>query len=331
MKNKKVTIKDVARLSGVSITTVSQILNGNSERFSAKTIAKVNQIKEELAYQPDYFAQRMIMKKSKTIGVIVPDITNPFFSNLIRGIESVLYREKFVTMLCNADQDQTRESAYLEELSRRGVDGFIIASSEISNQSINEALQIKKIPFIVLDQKKAEGFSDAVLTDDFHGGQLAGEHLKAYQHKKVAVVMPAAATANIQTRLAGFRSVYQEEVLLINSELNKAAGQKAVSEILRSDVTAIFAINDEIAFGLYRGLTEAGKKIPADYSVIGYDNIDMCEYVTPQLTTVAQPIVELGETTATLLLERIHQPEKNWEEKQLPVKLIERFSTAPLK
>lgn len=112
--------------------------------------------KERLNYQPDYFAQRMVMK-SKTIGVIVPDITNPFFAQLIRGIESVLYKENFILMLCNADQDVTREHEYLTELIRRSVDGFVIASSEISNQTINETLRAKKIPFIVLDQK-AEGF-----------------------------------------------------------------------------------------------------------------------------------------------------------------------------
>ena len=96
-------------------------------------------------------------------------------------------------------------------------------------------------------------------------------------------------------------------------------------------MTAIFAINDELAFGLYLGLAESGKRIPQDYSVIGYDNVDMCEYITPQLTTIAQPIYELGQTTAELLLERIQQPEKDWEEKTLPVQLIERFSTAHLK
>lgn len=178
MTNKKVTIKDVANDSGVSITTVSQILNGNGARFSGKTVEKVLAAKERLNYQPDYFAQRMVMKKSKTIGVIVPDITNPFFAQLIRGIESVLYKENFILMLCNADQDVTREHEYLTELIRRSVDGFVIASSEISNQTINETLRAKKIPFIVLDQKKAEGFSDAVLTDDYRGGQLAAKHLQ---------------------------------------------------------------------------------------------------------------------------------------------------------
>ncbi|MDT2674393.1 ribose utilization transcriptional repressor RbsR [Enterococcus dongliensis] len=330
MKNKKITIKDVAKQSGVSIATVSQILNGNDQKFSPKTVEKVLAAKVALNYEPDYFARRMIMKKSKTIGVLVPDITNPFFSTLVRGIEGILYRENFVTMLCNADLDTKKEIDYLEELSRRGVDGYIIASSAISNQAINETLRKKNFPYIVLDQKKAEGFSDAVLTDDFSGGKMAAEHFKQLNHQKVAVVLPKDATENIQTRLIGFQTIYPE-VQLIYAELSKTGGRQAASVIVKTDVTAIFAINDELAFGLYLGLADMGKKIPQDYSVIGYDNIDMCEYVTPQLTTIAQPIYELGQITAGLLLERVAQPEKDWEEKTLPVQLVQRFSTAHLK
>lgn len=330
MTKKKVTIKDVAKQSGVSIATVSQILNNNQDKFSPKTVEKVLEAKASLNYEPDYFARRMIMKKSKTIGVLVPDITNPFFGTLLSGIENVLYREKFIPMLCNADLDEIKESQHLEELSRRGVDGFIIASSAISNQAINETLRKKNLPFIVLDQKKAEGFSDAILTEDYRGGQLAAEHLFALGHRKVAVVMPENASANICTRLAGFQSIYPE-AQIIHSELSKAAGRKAALEISQSELTGVFAINDEIAFGLYLGLKEAGKKIPEDYSVVGYDNVEMSEFVTPQLTTVAQPIFELGQQSAELLLDRIKHPEKEWEEKTLPVELIQRFSTAPLK
>lgn len=331
MDNKKITIKDVAKKSGVSVSTVSRILNGYEKNFTPKTVNKVLKAKSDLKYEPDYFARRMIMKESKTIGVLIPDITNPFFSELIRGIENILYKENFITMLCNADLDQEKEDAYLEELSRRGVDGFIIASSAISNESINATLKANGHPFIVLDQKKAEGISDAVLTDDFTGGQVAARHLRELGHEKIVIAMPENATANIQNRLAGVRSIYSaSQITIINTALSKVGGRQAVPAILKTDATAIFAVNDEIALGLYLGLSEAGKKIPDDYSVVGYDNIDMCEYMVPQLTTVAQPIFELGQTTARMLLERIENPAKNWEERTLPVNLIKRFSTAHL-
>ncbi|BDP98609.1 hypothetical protein EfmGK961_24250 [Enterococcus faecium] len=141
MVKKKITIKEVAKLSGVSITTVSLILNGNTEKFSPKTVQKVLAAKEELGYQPDYFARQMITKETKTIGVLVPDITNPFFSTLMRGIEDILYKQNFVTILCNADSDHQKEIEYLAELTRRGVDGFIIATSAVSTDAINENLE----------------------------------------------------------------------------------------------------------------------------------------------------------------------------------------------
>ncbi len=328
MTEKKVTIKDVAKASEVSIATVSQILNGNSKNFSPKTVAKVLKIKEELNYVPDYFARRMIMKKSKTIGVLVPDISNPFFSTLVRGIEDVLYKDNFITMLCNANGDNKKENLVLEELSRRGVDGFIIASSAISDEEIQRLLINKKHPFIILDQKVSEKSSDTIQTDDFLGGQLAATHLKELNHKNVAVILPEGATDNVTHRLEGFLSIYPEDVTIIFSPLSKEGGEEAASKVAKSKATGIFAINDEIAFGLYVGLKALGKKIPDDYSVIGYDNVDMCEYVTPPLTTIAQPIYELGQQTAEILLERISNPEQDKMTKKLPVNIINRFSTA---
>ena len=331
MKNKAVTIKDVARLSERSIATVSQILNGHGDKFSAATVAKVEAARDELHYEPDYFAQRMIKKTSKTIGVLVPDIRNPFFGELLRGIENVLYQQNFITMLCNADLDEDKERVYLDELSRRGVDGFIIASSAVSNTAINDILRQKGHPFIVLDQKRAEGFSDSVLTDDYDGGRQAAQHLKDLGHRQVAVLIPAKPSANVQKRLSGFYSVYSRAAVhVIATPLSKEGGRQVVPAILKTPVTAIFAANDQIAFGVYLGMTEHGCQIPADYSVVGYDDVEMCQYVVPQLTTIAQPIFELGQTTANQLLDRIANPQQPWEEHHLPVKLIERNSTTHL-
>lgn len=333
MKKKKVTIKDVAKHSGVSIATVSLILNGNEEKFSPKTVAKVIASKETLDYQPDYFARQMITKETKTIGVLVPDITNPFFNILTRGVEDILYQQHFVTILCNADLDHQKEMEYLLELTRRGVDGFIIASSAVSTTAIKENLKKQNRPFIVLDQKTSDGFSDCVRTDDFHGGYLAGEHLLTLGHQSIALVYPQDPPVNLKRRIEGFKhalDVFQlphKNLLLLPTHFSKEGGYQVVPQILQSSTTAIFALNDELAFGLYRGLEEQGKKVPEDYSVIGYDNVDMCDYVKPKLTTIAQPIFELGQSAAQLLLERIQSPKNTWTEKLLPVKLETRAST----
>ena len=327
---KKVTIKEVAAKSGVSIATVSQILNGNAEKFSPKTVEKVMNAKSSLDYQPDYFAQRMVMKKSKTIGVMIPDITNPFFAIILKGIEKVVYGQKYIVMLCDADFSVQKESEYLQELIRRGVDGFIIASSTISNQALREQLSKNQIPYIVLDQKKSEGGSDEISTDDFTGGVLAANHLRELGHEKVAVIGPQDAPSNIQTRIEGFKTVYPE-FLFVNQPLTREGGKQAAEKIIASEISAVFALNDEIALGLMYQLKHLGKVIPNDYSIVGYDNSPMSEYVTPALTTVSQPIFELGQIAAELLLERIRAPKQAWARKVLPVELIKRNTTAHLK
>ena len=327
MMGKKVTIKDVAKASGVSIATVSQILNGNTKNFNIKTIEKVQRTKEEMNYEADYFARRMVVKESKTIGVMVPDITNPFFSTFVRGVEDVLYQQNFIPMFYNVDRDDEKESDALEELSRRGVDGFIIASSAISNEEIDRVLRNKKHPFIILDQKNFDEMSDTIGTDDFLGGQLAGKHLTELEHQEVSVVVPKRMTLNIENRLKGFKTTFNGQINVISTTLSKEGGKEAVAHILKTESTGIFALNDEMAFGLYYGLKKANKKIPEDYSIIGYDNVEMAEYVTPELTTIGQPIFELGQETAHMLLSRIDMPDQEWQHKKLPVTLIKRFST----
>jgi len=331
MNKKKVTIKDVAKKAGLSITSVSQILNGNTQRFSEKSIKKVHAVQEELKYVPDFFAQRMVTKKSHLVGVLVPDISNPFFAQLFLGIQDILTQQGYVALLYNMSDDQKQESHYVEELIRRGVDGLIIASSSFSDQSIYQALQAQNLPMIVMDQKTETDLVDAVQTDNFDGGRQAAVYLQKLGHQKVAVVLPENATVNVRKRYEGFASVYGNDELIVAGELSTSGGQAAVKEIVKSDVTAIFAINDQIAFGLYMGLKEVGKKIPQDYSVIGFDDIGPCKYVTPALTTIAQPTFELGQEAAKMLIKRLIEPKKEPEEKMLPVKLVQRFSVTPLK
>lgn len=331
MNKKKITIKDVAKKAGLSITSVSQILNGNTQRFSEKAIKKVYAAQKELNYVPDFFAQRMVTKKSHLIGVLVPDISNPFFAQLFLGIQDILNKQGYVALLYNMGGDEKQESHYVEDLIRRGVDGLIIASSAFSDQSIYQALQRESLPMIVMDQKTETDMVDAVQADNYDGGKQAALYLQELGHKKTAVVLPENPTVNVRKRYEGFASVYGDELLVVNGELSTSGGQGAVKKIINSDITAIFAINDLIAFGLYMGLKEAGKKIPNDYSVVGFDDISPCRYVTPPLTTIAQPTFELGQEAAKMLIKRLDFPQKEPEEKMLPVKLVQRFSVMPLK
>ena len=169
-----------------------------------------------------------------------------------------------------------KESEYLQELIRRGVDGFIIASSTVSNQTLKEQLSKNQIPYIVLDQKKSEGGSDEISTDDFTGGVVAANHLRELGHEKVAVIGPQDAPSNIQTRIEGFKTVYPE-FLFVNQPLTREGGKQAAEKIIASEVSAVFALNDEIALGLMYQLKRLGKVIPNDYSIVGYDNSPMSE------------------------------------------------------
>jgi len=328
MIKKKVTIKEVAKYSGVSITTVSQILNGKDHQFHPNTVKKVLQARDDLGYEPDYFARRIIMKKSQTIGIIVPDITNPFFATLVKGIEEVLFNHQFMTILCNIDTNEVKSHEALEALNHRGIDGLIIASSGISSQDVIHQTNLQTIPVIELDQQVTNDIRDSVRTDDYQGGKLVANHLNQLNHQTVAVLFPKKLSPNILNRLNGFLEHYSGEVVKFDTDLTKQSGKKRTKDILNSKATAIFSANDEIAFGVYSGLQENQKRIPEDYSIVGYDDVEMSSYVTPPLTTVSQPVFELGQKTANILIDRITHPNKSSDEIILPVKLIERLSTA---
>ncbi|RSU00274.1 LacI family transcriptional regulator [Vagococcus vulneris] len=327
----KITIRDVARESGVSISTVSQILNGRTKHFNKDTIKRVLQVKDDLNYEADYFAKRMIDKKSRTVGVLVPSISNPFFSKLLEGIESILFTHRYVPIFSVVNRENQKEINTLDELIHRGVDGFIIASDAITDNIITDKL-LNQYPFIVLDQKQSLNSLDTILTNDFTGGQLAAEHLNQLGHRTAAIVAPKHTTGNIEQRIAGFKSVFSGETILFNAYLTKESGITIVPDIVSvKAITSIFTVSDEIAFGIYFGLKNLHKSIPKDYSLIGYDNTDMCEYVTPKLTTINQPAFLIGETAANLLLNRIVSKQATRKNAEISVELIVRESTAHLK
>lgn len=328
---KKVTIKDVAKLAGVSPASVSQVLNGNAASFHQDTVTKILTAKETLNYTPNYFAQGMVKKNSMTIGVLVPDITNPFFSNLVSGIDSILYQHDYITMLGNVGFEKEKELRHIKEYSRRGVDGFVIASSANDETSMITALNQEDKPYVFLDNEATKEHTAALLVDDFAGGKLAGQHLYDLGHREVVVIAPENPSLIICHRIDGFSSVFFKKPQIIYTAFSKEGGRLVGNDIVKTSATAIFTINDDLAFGVYLALTDLGKKIPDDYSVIGYDNVPMSEYVEPKLTTIAQPIFELGERTALMLLDRIKRPDKPQEQIVLPVHLIKRNSTAPLK
>lgn len=333
---RKVTIRDLAEAAGVSVTTVSQILNGKGERFSLDTRRRVHQLQEEMGYVPDFNARNLIMKSAQTIGVLVPNLGNPFFSMFIKGVQSASRQRQFIPLIFGANHDEKLESYYLQELIKRAVDGLIIASASITGEAIDNILKKNGIPYLLIDQNGGPSM-DGVRIDDDRGGQLAAQHLLAFGHRRIAVVMPQNATQNLRIRLAGFRqALAQAQVTLTDSDIilspmTKLGGYQATTAVLKRHPTAVFAINDETALGLMRGFHEQGIRVPQDISVLGYDDIDLDEYVVPRLSSVHQPVVTMGEQATELLINRIHNRRQAAQVVALPVDFRQRESTGPVK
>lgn len=333
---KKVTIKDLAKAAGVSVTTVSQILNGKGARFSEKTRDRVHRLKAELNYVPDFNARNLILHSSKTIGVLVPNIGNPFFSSFTRGIQEVCREKEYMPLVFSANHEVELERYYLSRLVERSVDGLIIASSTITNETIDEILKPNGIPYLLFDQNQAHGQGDRVAVDDYQGGKLAAEHLLKLGHKKLVMYLPEQPTENVLNRLAGFKNALNtagvafDETNIVKTEFTKQGGYKNTVAVLAKQPTAVFCANDELAIGLYRGLTERNIVVPRQISIIGFDDIDLDEYVTPALTTIHQPIQQLGNEAAKLIFKRLSDKEGKLSQQlvKMPVNLIERASTA---
>lgn len=332
---KKVTITDLARRANVSVTTVSQILNGKDDRFSDKTVKKIHQLQKEMGYVPDFNAQSLIRRSGRTIGVLVPNINNPFFSHFLRGIESVAMENGYIPLIFGSNNNQKLESYYLFESIRRAADGMIIASAISDVSYIDNILNQNGIPYLLTDQAPvAEG--DQVDVNNYHGGEILANYLIQKGHQKVAVVTDQHPTLNLKQRLAGFLDTFKSHQLsipadrIIETELTKLGGYHVTDQVLKMKSTAIFALNDELAIGLYRGIHEAGLKIPDDISIVGYDDIDLTEYVTPTLTTIHQPSFEMGASAARLILARIQDRHRAFQRVALPISLVERQSVKTL-
>lgn len=329
----KVTIRDLAKAAGVSVTTVSQILNGKGQRFSQATQQRVLELRDQMNYVPDFNARNLIMRSSKTIGVLVPNIGNPFFSTFIRGVQEAARQAKFMPLIFSANHEEKLERYYLGRLIERAVDGLIIASSSITTDTIEQLLKPNDIPYLLFDQNEANG-GDRLLIDDYQGGYLAAEHLAGLGHQHVVSIMPENMTDNLNHRLRGLidglrkhHVDFNEQTDVIYGELTKHGGYSCTKGVLEEHPTAVFAANDEMAIGLYRGLAENGVSVPDDISVVGFDDIDLAEYVTPKLTTIQQPIREIGEQATEMLFNRIKNPDAAIQTSYFGVKLVVRDST----
>jgi LacI family transcriptional regulator len=299
------TIKDVAALAGVSYTTVSHVIN-NSRPVSQEARVRVEAAIEKLNYLPSTVARSLRHNVTSTIGLLISNSTNPFFSELARGIEDTCYRNSYSVILCNSDDDPLRQETYLRVLLQRRIDGLIVGSTG-HDPFLASRLREAGIPVVIVDRPLPELDADVVLSDHYLGGRLAAQYLIEQGHRLIAFIGGPLDSSPTIERLDGFQSELQKSGIQLHSVLEAdfttEGGYKAARRLLKAlRPTALFAGNDMIAIGALRYAAEQGIRVPDKLSLIGFDGIELGRYVHPALTTIDQSIRELGEiATATLI------------------------------
>ena len=287
-------------------------------------------------YIPNAIARSLVCQSSKTVGVIVSDISNPFFVDTINGIENILYGEGFIPFLCNTSYNPERESMYISQMMEKRVDGIIIFSAFANDTMLYT--KVKNImPFVSVQSTFND--VDCVNTTDEQGAFEAVDYLIKQGHRNIAFLVYDYGNSTISDRMKGYLRAYKENELPVNKEYIRTAafspncGYDMTEEVLKKypEVTAIFTYNDKIALDAYLAIQAKGLKIPEDISVVGYDDVERACMVRPRLTTVSQPFHEIGVTAAELLLKRIKENKKATPQTiLLPAKLVVRESVKKL-
>ena len=335
---RKITIKDVAKHAGVSTAAVSYVLNGKEHKVSADTIEKIQNAVKLLNYIPNFTARSLVQNRSKLIGVMIPQterhqpllLENPFYSEIVSGIERVAREKGYHILLAGVDSGKT----FMDVSVQRNLDGAVIMGI-YPEQFYADSKQIN-IPIVLIDSYIHDQSFSKVGIDDEYGGYLATRHLIEKGHRNIALVTGTIRKDGVvERRFLGYKRALEEAEIFYNPDyvFEKTVSYDYGYETGRwiatqyPEITALFATADTMALGAIRGLKECGKEVPADVSVVGFDNIPLSEMFLPQLTTVHQGIAHKGQSAASLLFEIIDSEDpSSFEPKKivLPITLVER-------
>lgn len=335
------TIKDIAKELGVSITTVSLIINNQPCRVSEKTRKAVLDTVKKYNYIPNSSARALITKKTFTVGLIVPDISNPFFSELAKGVERAAQEEEYSVIFCNSNDSAQKDLKNAALLNSKQIDGLIIAPS-ISNQNIDEINSFKsmmkqhRIPTIVIDRKIPYSTFSSVSSDHREGGFRATNHLIELGHQEIACITGPLDVDSAQNRYQGYLDALQvaglksDEKMVFSGDYKIATGYDGMKELMKNKLTAVFACNDLIALGVMQYIREKNLVPGKDISIIGYDDIPICEMLDYPLTTVNQALYEMGKSAFKLILSHIEHPREEIDNISLIPSVIVRKTTGKL-
>jgi LacI family transcriptional regulator len=330
------TMNDVARVAEVSIATVSHVVNGT--RFvSPERVERVHAAMLELDYTPDATARSLRVGRTDTIGLVIPDNSNPFFAELARWIEDAGFEAGYTTILANSNERPYRERRYIATLLSKRVDGLIITpTAQSDDKALIASLRRARIPIVLMDRDMALPMADVVLYDDAAGSEDVARHLLELGHTRFACVAePPGVPAE---RLEGFRRALREagvtldDDAVVSGDFHFAGGREATARLLATSkpFTALFAANDLMAAGAIRELTGHGLSVPRDVSVVGFDDAPIAEMISPPLTTVRQPLRDMADIAVSLLLRRVATTARRKPARRvLRTSLVVRDSTAP--
>jgi len=326
-----VTMKDVARLAGVSTATVSRTLE-EPELVRPATREKIMIAVQKLKYEPNLLARNLRKNESRFVIAVLPDITNPFFSKIVRGMEDVAHAEGYNLLVCNTDNDADRELDYIRILQRRGADGIIFLSARVDNSHI---VALSKLVPVVMACECPLGIPvPSVSIDNTECACMATEHLIRLGHRRIGFINGPGGLILSVDRLAGYQLALQragiplDDQIIREGDYTHASGVATMEELLRlpNRPTAIFAANDEMAIGAINAASGFGLHVPKDLAVVGFDDIAFADMYKPRLTTIAQPTTKIGSTAMEMLLSLIRGETMDSLHVILPARLVMRES-----
>lgn len=327
-----VTIKDIAKAADVSVTTVSRVLNDKPD-VSPNTRENVLEKINELGYKPNSIARGLALQKTNTLGLIIPDISNPFFPDIARGVEDMANQKGYSVIFCNTDNEQKKEKEAIELMKEKQVDGILLSLSTTNEKELKNLRQVE-YPIVQIDRKIPNINYPSITIDNVKSAYTATKFLIENGHKKIAHITGDLETITGYQRLKGFKKAISEKNIKLNNayikdgDYSKRSGYDNMLALLKSNnpPSAVFIANDLMAVGAYQAVFEMNLSIPEDISIIGHDNIDVTKLVNPTLTTMAQPKYKLGKKAVQLLIAEIESNELSNEEIILNTNLINRNS-----
>ena len=331
------TIHDVAQRAGVAPVTVSRVIN-NSGYVSAKTRQRVEDAIAELNYIPNKLGPSLRLKRTYTIALIATDITNPFWTTVARGAEDAAHEAGYHLVLCNSDESPEKQDEYLKLLLSRQMDGFLLAPAESDAAAIG-MIQQQGVDVVVVDRHVPVDDVDVVRADSKKGAYLLTQHLLSLGHRDIAIITGRQEVSTAVDRVEGYRQAMDQAGISPNrqyilwGEFTQDAGYNLTKEALRlrPDLTSLVATNNFIAIGALRALDEIGLEVPQDISIVAFDDLPPAITIRPFFTIVSQPAYDIGYQAAKLLLQRLSNEEEPYREVILPVELIARASSGPVK